>query len=137
MYRKARSVFVPVLVQVAARRGEQTNPLRRLPKGVEMRTDLRAQAAAAAMKWLDDNPGLSNERAIARGFTNVGRMGYEVGYTAGHSAGFTEGARAFAEFARNAWPWAASVLSDILARFLAAHAGTGIATDGKGEEGEP
>jgi len=110
--------------------------------------DVREKAAKAAREWLDDNPGLSDERAIARGITGSSRYGFEVGYTDGHAAGVEEGARralgwAFDNSFLSLHDWEKEgeeiTFDELLARFLSSLApGTGLETgEGQKEKEKP
>lgn len=86
-------------------------------------TDIREQAAAAALKWTyDDNPGLSDDKAIARGITGASRYGFEMGYLAGHAAGVEAGARALTRMVMDesdSSEFSRDLAQKRLARFLA------------------
>ena len=89
-------------------------------------TNLRAQAAAAAMEWC-----AVHASTAVRDYN--GDLAFTEGYLLGHSAGFSEGARAFAEWADNETNYICEDLerppeqcgvwfTEVLARFLAAAA---------------
>ena len=95
-------------------------------------TNLRTQAAAAAMKWYETHP-----EGMPRDMDTATAM-----YLLGHAAGVLDGARRFAEYSwdclteneyLNSW----SMVEKVLARFLSSLApGTGLATgEGQKEEG--
>jgi len=97
-------------------------------------TNLRAQAAAAAREWHDRHI----ETRMPRDNMDAAEF-----WLLGHSAGFSEGTRAFAEKLIGDWtneenqPWYRGYIETKLAELvleLAAHAGTGNASEGKEEE---
>jgi hypothetical protein len=94
---------------------------------VERMDTVKEQAAVAAREWTE-------RTLMAEWPCSTGRA-CEAGYLLGHSAGFSEGARAFAEWAWSNETLEANVEAE-LARFLSAHAGAGNAeAEGQEEEG--